>query len=489
MILPGKIQLKISEKTVFWAFGTILIGAISVGLIKNTVFALLAPLSVIFLFLALNNYRILYYLLIFSLPFSIHTPVGGGLTLDVPTEPLMVALMGCYLLSFLLGARPDKRFFSHPLIILTGLLYFWALFLTLYSVDTLKSVKYMLAKAWYIVPFLLFTGSYVKSVKDVRKILWIFLVPLTLIVSIALVKHALLGFAFDAVQQAVVPFFRNHVIYAAIIALAIPYVFTLLQLERKSLKGILLVILVILLLGVAFSYTRASWLSLPIAAFYYLAIRFKITKLGVATAYLGAALGLGYMINQNTYMLYAPEYEKTIFYGDNFEKHLEATYNFEDVSGMERVYRWVAAVNMAYDKPLIGSGPNTFYPEYKKHTVKSFRTYVSDNPEKSTTHNYFLLQLAEQGIIGAVLLLILVAYLLILPQTLYHRTRKPEYRALITGAGLCLVVIIFHLTLNELIEVDKVGSFFYISIALLVKLDLWTREERRQETLLETAGK
>jgi O-antigen ligase len=220
---------------------------------------------------------------------------------------------------------------------------------------------------------------------------------------------------------------------------------------------------------------------LPLAVFYYAAIRFKLTKLAVAGAYLCGFAAFFYFMTEKTFMSYAPDFEKTVFNRDNFEKHLEATYNFEDVSGMERVYRWVAAIKMAEERPVMGSGPSTFYPEYKKHTVSSFRTYVSDNPEKSTTHNYFLLQLAEQGIVGLFLFLTLVAFVLVLPEKLYHRTRNPEYRSAIIGAGLCLFVIIFHLTLNELVEVDKIGSFFFMSMAFLIKLDIWTKEESALE--------
>jgi O-antigen ligase len=303
---------------------------------------------------------------------------------------------------------------------------------------------------------------------------------------VVILRHASLHFAFHAVQRSVDIFFKNHVIYAATVALFVPYVVTLLLLEKAYLKPLLLGILLILVTGVIFSYTRASWISLPLAALYFVVIRFKMARLGVLAAYLGAFMAVGYMMYQNKFMDYAPDYEHTVFYGDNFEKHLEATYSFEDVSGMERVYRWVAAIHMAYERPIMGSGPSTFYPEYRKYTVKSFQTYVSDNPEKSTTHNYFLLQLAEQGLVGLGLFMTLVGYLLVLPQTLYHRTKNPEYRALIVGAGLCLLVIIFHLTLNELIEVEKIGSFFFISAALLIKLDIWTKEEK--QSLLEPAG-
>jgi O-antigen ligase len=479
----NRFNLNIPEKPLFWGFGTLVISTLAFAILKDNIFALAIPFALLFILLVFTNYQILYYLLIFSLPFAMQVPVAAGLNLDFPSEPLMAALMVCFVASLLAGTKPDKKFFSHPAIILIGLMYLWALMLTFFSVDTTKTLKYLLAKAWYIVPFLLLTGSLVKSVKDIRRILWVFLIPLTGLTILVFFKHMALHFAFEAIQRSVDPFFKNHVIYAAVLALFIPYIITLLQIEKKALKPLLIIALVVLLVGVGISYTRASWLSLPLAVLYFVALKFRFTKISVAVAYVAAFLAMGYFAYQNKFMAYAPDFEKTVFNRDNFEKHMEATYNFEDVSGMERVYRWVAAMHMAYNRPIQGSGPSTFYPEYKKYTVKSFRTYVSDNPEHSTTHNYFLLQLAEQGLIGLILFLALVAYLLILPEKLYHRTKSREYRAVILGAALCLFIIIFHLTLNELIEVDKIGSLYYISIAFLIKLDIWTREEKKQQLL------
>ena len=149
---------------------------------------------------------------------------------------------------------------------------------------------------------------------------------------------------------------------------------------------------------------------------------------------------------------------------------------------MERVYRWVAAARMIGDKPLVGSGAATFYPEYKRYTVKSFRTYVSVNSEKSTTHNYFLLQLAEQGIPGFLLFIALITTALLRAERLYHRARhQPEIRWVVLAAALSLVVIVFHLTLNELVEVDKIGPVFFICLALLVRCDSWLADASLNE--------
>ena len=228
--------------------------------------------------------------------------------------------------------------------------------------------------------------------------------------------------------------------------------------------------------------TKAAGLSLivsmPLAALYFLVLRFRLTKVLLLAVALGTTLTVSYFVIGDRYMAYAPDYEHTVFNGKNFERHLEATYKFQDVSGMERVYRWVAAARMIGEKPLTGSGAATFYPEYKRYTVKSFRTYVSANPEKSTTHNYFLLQLAEQGIPGFLLFISLIATALLYAESLYHRSQaRPEVRRVVLAATLSFVIIVFHLTLNELVEVDKIGPVFFICLALLVRCGTWLDEE------------
>jgi O-antigen ligase len=66
------------------------------------------------------------------------------------------------------------------------------------------------------------------------------------------------------------------------------------------------------------------------------------------------------------------------------------------------------------DSKWLGHGPGNFYPTYKKYTVTEFSTYLSDNDEKSTVHNYFLLLLVEQGIIGLAIFLALSILIFIL---------------------------------------------------------------------------
>jgi O-antigen ligase len=150
----------------------------------------------------------------------------------------------------------------------------------------------------------------------------------------------------------------------------------------------------------------------------------------------------------------------------------------QDASGMERIYRWVAAKRMVQDKPIFGTGPSTFYPEYKRYTLNSFHTYVSDNPEMSSTHNYFLMVLCEQGVIGFLFFSSISVMLLLTGSRLYNGLQEKQHRNLAMACTISLVILYFHLTLNDLIETDKVGSLFFICMAILVRLDQWSKQAK-----------
>ena len=465
----------------FVGFVLLLVGGGAAAALAQVPALLLLPavpvLAVGAALVAAVRWRYLYYLLLGLLPFSQEIGLPGGLSLDVPSEPLMLLLTACVLGTLLLRVgRLPAREWTHPLLLLLALMLAWAAFDTFFSVAPLKSFKFLLAKVWYLVPFVLGTLLLVRRPPDVWRIGLAYSLGAALSVVYTALRHASRGFTFHDINWALRPFYLNHVIYAAVLALLLP--FCLLawraaegQPARRTLWAALGGVL---LFGLLTSYTRASMLSLPIAGLFYGIVRLRQTRLLLLAVVLATAGAAAYFAYDQNYMRYRPDFERTIFNGNDFGKHLAATYQLKDVSGMERVYRWVAAARMIADKPLVGSGPATFYPEYKRYTVKSFRTYVSDNPEKSTTHNYFLLQLAEQGLPGFLLFVIFLGTALLTAERLYHRSAgQPAVRGVVLAAMLSLVTIIFHLLLNELVEVDKIGPMYFICIALLVKADTW----------------
>lgn len=460
---------------IFLVFVLLLLGGGALIPLADSPLPLLPAAAVLGVAVLAIEWRLIYYLFLLTLAFSREINIGGGLSMDVPSEPLMLLLLGSVAATLVLqpGALP-RREVLHPLAILLGLGYVWAVSSTLFSVDTLKSVKFLLAKLWYIGPFFFGTLLLLRNRAMVWRISGLYTTGVCITVVYSLIRHATRGFTFDTINWAIEPFYFNHVTYATVLALLLPYaVYGARAAPRRVGRWLWGSAAVLLFVGLLVTYTRASLLSVPIALLYYYVIRYRLTRLVLLGTVVGALAAVLYFVHENNYMLYAPDFEKTVFNGENFSKHLEATYKLEDMSGMERVYRWVAAARMIDDKPLTGSGPSTFYPEYKRYTVWSFHTYVSDNPEHSTTHNYFLLLLAEQGIPGFVLFALLLAVALLLCEQLYHRSTRPENRYIVLAASLSLIIIIFHLFLNELIEVDKIGSFFFIALAILIRMQTW----------------
>ncbi|MFN8237818.1 MAG: O-antigen ligase family protein [Chitinophagales bacterium] len=173
-----------------------------------------------------------------------------------------------------------------------------------------------------------------------------------------------------------------------------------------------------------------------------------------------------YMLYNNNYLKYSPDYEHTIYH-DELGEHLTSTFEMEDMSTVERFYRWIAAVKLFKEHPFVGVGPNNFVSNYKQYTVTAYETYISDNDEKSTVHNYFLLLLTEQGLPALLLYIVLIGIVLLTAEKIYglSDTENQKYIAVVT---LCIVAFLLNNTLSDLVEANKVGSLFLICLGILV---------------------
>jgi len=166
-------------------------------------------------------------------------------------------------------------------------------------------------------------------------------------------------------------------------------------------------------------------------------------------------------------MEYAPNYQTTVAHY-KFDNLIEATYKLEDISTMERVHRWIAGFNMVDKKPYSGFGPGTFYPHYMGFTVTSFQTYVSHNPEKSGIHNNYLMVFVEQGVFGFLILLCICIIPIIIGERTYHALSVPWQKSLVMAATISIILVDCVLLMNDMLQADKVGPLFFLSIAIIV---------------------
>jgi len=466
----------IPERQRRWFFGLagLILASLFTGIATRQWWLFGLPLLLMGAYLSLRDVRLPFYFLFACIPLSIPLFLPGGFSTDLPTEPLMIALTGMGLLLALHRAgQADLRFHLHPVTLLLMLHLGWIAITTITSQEPFISLKFLLAKIWYVLPFYFLAGWMLRTFRDVSTLFWVVLIPLVFTVLYVLVRHAGTGFTFATVGSVLHPFYSNHVIYAALMAVFFPWLWYM-RLEyrhRPFWNALFWALIGLFLIAIYLSYTRAAYIAVISSLGAYALIRLRLVLPALALVLALALIGLGGLIRQNRYLELAPDYASTITHQD-FGNLLEATYQGEDISTMERLYRWVAGFHMIGEKPWLGFGPGAFYESYRPYTVLSFITYVSDNKERSGIHSYYLMTLVEQGVPGLLFFLLFNAGVLITAQRLYHRRTGRRYRRLVLLLTLTFTSVMVLQIINDLIELDKVGAFFFLAAALLVNLDL-----------------
>ncbi|HHB78496.1 MAG TPA: O-antigen ligase family protein, partial [Saprospiraceae bacterium] len=380
--------------------------------------------------------------------------------------------------------KMSYKFITHPVSLLLLVHLAWIFITTLTSEQFTFSVKFLAAKVWYVIPFYFLAGKLLYRDKVYKTWLLTTLASITLTVIYVMVRHSAFGFSFDNINWVLGPFYPNHVIYASILTLFLPYIWeSLAFFKKKSAYWWLMVGLIVLfLIAIKYSYTRAAYISVVALIGAYWLVRLNVLKYALIIAVIVSAIGVRWIVQDNHYLDYAPNYERTIS-NKEFDDLVEATYNLEDISVMERVYRWVAAFRMASDHPYLGFGPGNFYSFYQPYTLRMFKTYVSDNPEKSGVHCYFLMTTVEQGFPGLIFFVLLMMGIIVTGERAYHLSKEPAIKRRIMANLLSFLAICSLLIVNDVVETDKIGSFFFLSAAMIVRLYIHAHDKKEEQFL------
>jgi len=461
----------------FYLFAAIVIVSLALAVGLYSPLPLLIPVALISaLFISLYT-KTFFYLFFFLLPFSVEIELPGGFGTDIPSEPLMLVLMYLCVLFFLLKAKSNlSSIVKHPISLFVILHILWIAFSSIYSTNSFFSIKFLLAKCWYVLPFYFLPLLLLNSERDYKKLFSFLLSGLLISVSYVMIRHASLGFSFDSINEAVRPIYRNHVNYGVLLVACLPYMVYLISQNKSRYRILKYIGLTVILLAIYLTYTRAAHISVFLACAVFIIIKYRLAKPALLISIAGAIGLLTFLSINNNYLNYAPEYTKAIEH-KKFDNLVEATYKMEDVSTVERLYRWVAGMNMIKERPLTGFGPATFYSEYKAYTVNSYKTYVSDNPEKSGIHNYYLMTAVEQGLPGLLIFIGLCFLTIIYGERAYHLTEGEKKKALLMAAVTSFILILAVLLINDLIEADKVGPIFFISAAIIAFFSEKTRKK------------
>lgn len=457
-------------------------------------FLLALPFAYLFFILLGVNWKTAYWIFLFTIPFSIQISFAGdSMSLTLPDQPLMWCLLG---LMVVLWARNPavlpKWWWRDKITFIVVLQCLWLVVAVICSKMLFFSLKFLMVKAWIIACYFILPVLIFREKKDYIIGFRLLLIPTLLTVVIILIHHAALGFRFNKVQRSLEflgqSLYYNHVDYSSVTSMLFPLLLVAYYLNRKrslATKGGLLIIIAIFIAGIIFAQTRAAYVAVFFAIAVGVAIRMRFVNVIMPTIYALIILLFCYMVPNSKYMDFKPDYNKTYMHKD-FTDHLIATFRGKDMSSMERVYRWIATIRMSTDYPITGVGPRAFYFYYKPYAVNAFQTYVSRNREQSTTHNYYLYMLAEQGYPAMLLYALLIPVIFAKAQKVYHRFKDKFWRAVTIGLAMTLAAGFINNFFSELIETHKVGALFYIPVALLIVLDKKSKDMEKEAA--ETAA-
>jgi O-antigen ligase len=437
----------------------------------------LAPVVMLSGFVFVLQPQWLFFTLLSVLPLSMEFEFGSFGT-DLPSEPLAILLAGTSIL-WLLQQRfyQVRDFVLHPFTWVFALHLLWALLCTPMSQDPVLSLKYLLSKGWYIFGF--FVGAYwiSTSLLAIRTGMWILITVTMGTVVFVMIEHYPYGFTFDTINPACNPLYRNHVTYGVFLAMVLPLLWYARSLTKKGRISRLMINvgLILILVAIYFSYTRGAWLALPIMLAVWFAVQQKWLRLLIPMAVIAAAIFFLSIAKDYRYLQFAPNYETTIYH-EELGDHLSATLQGEDMSTMERFHRWIAAFRMSTEYPVFGVGPNNFVSLYQPYTISAFETYISDNEERSTVHNYFILMMVEQGFPGLIIAVLLAGVFFIYGERQYHQLQKKENQALYMALLLCGASFWLNNLFSDLLEANKLAPVWMIACAWMITLEKIDKE-------------
>ncbi len=408
--------------------------------------------------------------------------------LFIPTEPILFGMM----LLFLWIQLTKKNLIPieakrHPIIISVSFYLIWILITSITSTDIIVSIKFLVAKLWFIIPILFFGIKIYSKPKNIKTFIWLYLIGISIVILYTLAHHSMYSFGEKEGHWVMWPFYKDHTIYGMAIALAVPLVFGLLFSKEHQLltKAIILTMAIIIITGLYFSYTRAAWLSVVGAIGVWILIRLRI-KFSILLTTSIFIIGTIFIFWDNIQMeLARNNAEHTT---ENFNEKLQSATNITtDASNLERINRWACAYDMFLERPVFGFGPGRYAFEYARFQRPENLTIISTNfGDLGNAHSEFLGALSEMGLIGMLSFIAIVASIFYTGIHLFLKwpslkEEDKEIRTLILAMILSLVTYFTHGFLNNYLDTDKASIPIWTFCATFIGLEIMLKQQTKNE--------
>jgi putative inorganic carbon (HCO3(-)) transporter len=485
------------SKRIFFLAGTLTLALVFVlfsrfNFLVIPVFVFISLLSIAVIF-SIHDYRPLFMMMIFSLPLSVNFQLSfSDASIIFPSELFVGLLSMIFFFRFAVGdkdASIDRSFLKHP-ITLCVFFYFAALLLSsIFSSMPLVSWKSLVVRFSYVAVFYFMSHVFFKTTKNYVSVFLVYGFSLLLVILYAISKHASLGLVKSNAAQSVSLFYNDHTMYSAAIAFVIPAFAALLLFPgtfhiRKIWKQVILIVLLLFLTGLYFSFCRAAWISILVASVVLLLLLMKVRFATFIFLLAGIIVYASFNYHELKNSFRQNKIDSNVKNAGFYEQARSITNITNDVSNGERLNRWSCAARMFRDKPVTGFGLGTYQFQYFPYQRKDEMTRISvtspydiQQGHGGSAHSEYLLALAESGIFSFVsfLCLFFTAFF-----TAIRITRSGDKTNRVTAIFVLLGLVTYftHGLFNNFLENDKLAFLFWASLSILVTVDIQVKKNR-----------
>ena len=441
---------------------------------KNTYlfFALPVVLGVLLLYIFSLDKVLLF--TAFSVPLSINLKaLEAGLAISLPAEPLLMGILVLFLAKMLYDGKYDKRISHHPISIVIYCMFAWMLVTTITSEMPVVSLKFLVSRLWFVVPAFFLCAILFKKPKNIDLFIWLYIASLCIVCVYTIIHHAQFGFDGDSAHWVMTPFYNDHTAYGAALAiyliLALTYVF--IPGITKGKRLIIIAVVALLSLALTLSNCRAAWLSIIASLAVLICVLLRIKFRWIATT-LVILVGL-FLAFQNQ-IIDAMEKNNQDASGNLVENIQSITNISTDASNLERINRWQSAFRLFGERPVFGWGPGTYQFVYAPFQMSKEKTIISTNAgDGGNAHSEYFGPLAEQGLVGSLLVLALVVVTVTCGLKTYLRCKNRKAKILVLGATLAFFGYFIHGFLNNFLDTDKLAIPVWSLAALIAAIDVY----------------
>lgn len=415
------------------------------------------------------------YILVGFLPFSFRFKMLSTTEMQVPTEPLLAAMIAALFLRWIIMQRREGHV-KFPLR-LPFLLYAAGICISIINAGS----RYAAAKgSLRAIAYMMLAVVVFNVVTDKRRLKWLFvtaIVPASAAViwTVIYLADRLSIWMYTKAYEGLL--FTSYVHYGAFVTIILLILLARSIFDRgKYDRVIWMVFLGIFSVGIGFCFSRGVWVSF-IAALGFMLLQKSTGVQHKRILMIGGGIAFFFIL------LSLPGVSGII------TSRLRTITSLGYASNKARLLRWGVAIMMFRRHPIIGSGYGSFAHTFVNDPLLQ-GAYVSQFGMGA--HNKYLQTLAETGLVGfSAWMWIIVSYylygfrLLKKLSALESGEQKPDfsvsfYRSLVIGIMAAATSLLVHFLVATMIQADIIGVPFWLLIGLLPAIGTLLEKEIRK---------